>query len=268
MGREVPGGWIAPVQDPLLRRPGILRNAALDQRITLRVLGQVVIGRYEPIRDPAQVDILLGSLAMQTRLPILLIHPRDQATWLLAKSASTELAGLAQVVTLNYSASRELARHRPGLAVPDGGARLVWPGIEPGGPDHPFYQRADLAEADLCARWMARLGQLAVMARGHDRGWDRARRSARRAAARASTERLEQARSAGDTSGELATLNERVASLEGDVDFWEAEAQDLTTKLEGAEKSAAEAEQSRQLAEYWRRQYESARKTTDAPQSS
>ncbi|MGK5641177.1 hypothetical protein ACSNOK_23110 [Streptomyces sp. URMC 126] len=248
MGREVDGGWIAPVQDPMLRRPGLLRTVAADEALRLHVLGQRVTGRYERIRETAQTAVLAESLAGRTRLPILLMHPREDAAWTAARQAAGELIGLAQVVTLNYGTSRELCRLLPEAAVPDGGARLVWPLPAL---SHPAYARAEITEPATRFRWMRTLGELAVVARGSDRGWEAARRAARGTAARRAAERLAAARATGDVTRQLDVYEERVARLEADVAFWEGEAQALTTRLE----AAGDADAARREAEYWRDLY-------------
>ncbi|MDJ0463232.1 hypothetical protein [Streptomyces sp. H27-C3] len=134
MGREIPDGWIAPVQDPQLKRPNLLRAVLGDQGLEVRVLSQLAMGRYERIREESHADVLLNVLALRTRLPILLIHPRDQAGWSAAADASGQLAGLSQVVTLNYVTAQAVRRAHEQVAVPSGGARLGLARPRPGTP--------------------------------------------------------------------------------------------------------------------------------------
>ncbi|MFE7935638.1 hypothetical protein ACFU6S_44350, partial [Streptomyces sp. NPDC057456] len=219
MGREIPDGWIAPVQDPRLRRPNLLRAVLADSGLDVRVLGQRATGRYERIRDDGHAVVLTESLATSTRLPILMVQPRDEAGWAMAAEASGQLAGLAQVVTLNYVTAQAVRRVHAQVAVPSGGARLVWPNLEL---EHPAYSREELSRASFVeSRLMPALAHLSVIARGSDTAWERARQAAYRAAARKSAEQLSRVQATGDKVAELEVLKARTRQLEEDAKFWE-----------------------------------------------
>ncbi|MER6111819.1 hypothetical protein [Streptomyces hirsutus] len=253
MGREIPDGWIAPVQEPRLRRPNLLREVLKDQGLAVRVLGQVATGRYERIRDEGSAAVLLDSLALSTRLPILLVQPRDQAAWNMANDASGQLAGLAQVVTLNYLTVQAVRRVYEQVAVPSGGARLVWPDLNL---EHPAYSREDVCQPSFVERrLMPSLAHLSVIARGSDSAWERARQASYRAGARRAAEQLSRAQATGNKAAELEALNDRVRQLETDAKSWEDMAQSCMEERDKAQSEAASAETLRQERDYWKNQY-------------
>ncbi|MCX2927982.1 hypothetical protein [Streptomyces sp. NEAU-W12] len=253
MGREIPDGWIAPVQDPRLRRPHLLRAVLADEDLDVRVLGQRATGRYERIREEGHAGVLLESLALSTRLPILLVHPRDPAGWNGAAEASGQLAGLAQVVTLNYVTAQAVRRVHEQVAVPSGGARLVWPNL---GLEHPAYSREEVSQASFVERrLMPSLAHLSVIARGSDTAWERARQASYRAGARRAAEQLARAQAAGDRTAELQALKERTQQLEEDARSWEDMAQTCMEERDKAQSEAATAESLRQDRDYWKKLY-------------
>ncbi|PWI10551.1 hypothetical protein DIZ27_11230 [Streptomyces sp. NWU339] len=253
MGRKIPDGWIAPVGDPRLRRPNLLREVLKDRELEVRVLNQVATGRYERIRDEGSAAVLLDSLALSTRLPILLVQPRDQAAWNMAADASGQLAGLAQVVTLNYLTAQAVRRVHEQVAVPSGGARLVWPHL---GLEHPAYSREEVCRQSFVeTQLMPSLGHLSVIARGSDSAWERARQASYRAGARRVAEQLSRAKAAGDKAGELKALNFRVRELEEEAQSWEDMAQSYMEERDKARSEAADAEVLRQDRDYWKNQY-------------
>ncbi|MGY5011486.1 hypothetical protein ACWCY6_25960 [Streptomyces sp. 900105755] len=253
MGREIPDGWIAPVQDPRLKRPNLLRAVLADEELDVRVLGQRATGRYERIREEAHAEVLLESLALSTRLPILLVHPRDPAGWNAAAEASGQLAGLAQVVTLNYVTAQAVRRVHEQVAVPSGGARLVWPNL---GLEHPAYSREEVSQRSFVERrLMPSLAHLSVIARGSDTAWERARQASYRAGARRAAEQLSRAQAAGDRTAELQALKERAQQLEEDAKSWEDMAQSCMEERDKAQSEAAAAEALRQDRDYWKKLY-------------
>ncbi|MFE4213606.1 hypothetical protein [Streptomyces sp. NPDC056844] len=253
MGREIPNGWIAPVQDPTLRRPHLVRAALADGELDMRVLGQRATGRYERIRDGDHAAILTESLATSTRLPILLVHPRDDAGWATAARASEQLAGLAQVVTLNYLTAQAIQRVYTHVAVPNGGARLVWPNLSLG---HPAYARAEVCEQSFVdTTLMPSLAQLSVIARGGDTAWETARQASQRSAARRAAEQLARAQASGNKTAELDVLRNRVQQLDEDARFWENAAQGYMDERDKAQTEAAAAGNLRQERDTWKELY-------------
>ncbi|MEU1789383.1 hypothetical protein ABZ553_26635 [Streptomyces sparsogenes] len=253
MGREIPDGWIAPVQDPALKRPNLLRAVLGDRELEVRVLGQLATGRYERIREEGHAAVLLESLALSTRLPILLVHPRDQLGWNMAAEASGQLAGLAQVVTLNYVTAQAVRRVHQQVAVPSGGARLVWPDLSL---EHPAYSREEVSQPSFVGRrLMPSLAHLSVIARGSDTAWERGRQASYRAAARKAEKQLAHAQAVGDKTAELKALKERTRQLEEDAKSWEDMAQSCMEERDKAQSEAAVAEALRQDRDYWKRLY-------------
>ncbi|MEV7947439.1 PspA/IM30 family protein [Streptomyces rubiginosohelvolus] len=262
MGQEIPSGWLAPIQDPSLYRPNVLGRVCGDEALSLRTLSQVVTGRFEPIRQSEEVSVLAESLAAPTRLPALVIQPRDESAWQLARRASSQLAGLAQVVTLNYATSRALSRELPELQVPDGGALLVWPDLRL---SHPRYSRPEIAVEGMVEHWMRTLAELSVLARGSDRGWDAARQSARATAARRAVAQVEEARRLGDAAAERAALEQRVRELEESVTDWEGLAISEAARADEHVAKAADAAKFEEDATRWRKLYEQERVSIGAP---
>ncbi|MGN9816994.1 hypothetical protein ACTMUQ_16835 [Streptomyces sp. SD11] len=253
MGREIPDGWIAPVQDPRLRRPNILRAVLADSELDVWVLGQRATGRYERIREQGQAAVLSESLAKSTRLPILMVHPRDDAGWDMAAEASGQLAGLAQVVTLNYVTAQAVRRIHAQVAVPSGGARLVWPNLAL---EHPAYSREEVSQASCVdTKLMPSLAHLSVIARGNDTAWETARQAMYRAAARKAAEQLSRAQATGDKAAEVEALAARAGQLEEDAKFWEDTAQVCMDERDKAQTEAATAEGLRLERDEWKKLY-------------
>src|SRR5690606_40064519 len=74
------------------------------------------------------------------------------------------------------------------VAVPSGGARLVWPDL---GLEHPAYSREEVSQTSFVERrLMPSLAHLSVIARGSDTAWERARQASYRAGARRAAEQL------------------------------------------------------------------------------
>ncbi|MEU6623358.1 hypothetical protein ABZ926_21665 [Streptomyces litmocidini] len=262
MGQEIPSGWLAPIQDPSLYRPNVLGRVCGDEALGLRTLSQLVTGRFEPIRQSEQVAVLAESLAAPTRLPALLLQPRDESAWQLARRASSQLVGLAQVVTLNYATSRALSRELPELQVPDGGALLVWPDLRL---SHPRYSRPEIRLEGMVEHWMRTLAELSVLARGSDRGWDAARQSARATAARRAAAQVEEARRLGDAAAERAALEQRVRELEESVSEWEGLAVSEAARADENISKAADAAKFEEDATRWRKLYEQERASSGSP---
>ncbi|UYQ65024.1 hypothetical protein [Streptomyces peucetius] len=253
MGREIPNGWIAPVQDPPIRRPNLLRSVLTDAELDVRVLGQRATGRYERIRDGEHAAILTESLAIRTRLPILLVHPRDDAGWTTAFHAAGQLVGLAQVVTLNYATARAVQRRHAHVAVPDGGARLVWPNLSF---EHLSFTREEVSEDSFVwRRLMPSLAQLSVIARGGDTAWEAARQASHRSAARKAAEQLAAAQARGDRTAERAAFKARVKQLEEAAEFWEAAAEEATKERDKAKADAADSKNLRIERNEWKKLY-------------
>ncbi|MFE2141610.1 hypothetical protein ACFXA3_07615 [Streptomyces sp. NPDC059456] len=256
MGQEIPSGWLSPIQDPPLFRPNVLGVACGDDALSLRTLSQRVTGRFEPIRQIELVSVLAESLASPTRLPTLVMHPRDDDAWQVARRASSQLMGLAQVVTLNYATSQALLHAQPALRVPDGGALLAWPDLSL---SHPSYSRAEVTTDGMVGHWMRTLAELSVLARGSDKGWESARHAAQRAAAKRAAAEVEEARRVGDAAAERKALEQRIRVLEDDVSTWEQLAISEAARAAEFSGKAAEAAKHQEEATRWRQLYQQER---------
>jgi hypothetical protein len=139
------------------------------------------------------------------------------------------------------------------VAVPSGGARLVWPDL---GLEHPVYSREEVSQTSFVERrLMPSLAHLSVIARGSDTAWERARQATYRAGARRAAEQLSRAQAAGDTTAELEALQKRVRQLEEDATSWEDMAQSCMEERDKARDDAATAEALRQDRDYWKNEY-------------
>ncbi|MET8543844.1 hypothetical protein ABZW03_24810 [Kitasatospora sp. NPDC004799] len=267
MGREVLDGWLVGQTDvATVARPGLIRNVLRDPALGLSVLGQKADGRYERIRDEATAYVLVEALAKRARLPIAVLWPRTDDAWKAASRLADQLVGLVQVVTLNYFTVGLLRRAAPAIAVPTGGAVLLWPGMA-GAPV--TCSREELEEGQgeaVRARWMELLGEASVTARGTDAAWARARRATQRAAAYRAEAELVRARESGDKQREIDALNATIDRLKEEVAFCFGEAEQLERERDKYKDEAADAGRFREDARYWREAYEKAR-TSVAPET-
>ncbi|MYT76741.1 hypothetical protein YW3DRAFT_00032 [Streptomyces sp. MnatMP-M77] len=265
MGKEVLDGWlVAQAEVKKVVRPGLIGDVLRNPALELSVLGQKAHGRYERIRDEATTHVLLGALAERTRLPIAVVWPRSDDGWKAASRLAEQLVGLAQVVTINYFVASLVRRAVPQIAVPSGGAALIWPGMA-GAPA--TCSRDELEEGrgeEIRARWMELLGEVSVTARGTDTAWARARRATQRAAALRAEAHLVRARQSGDKQQEIGALRSRIDQLKQELAQWVDEAGHLELERDKYKDEAANAGQLRQEVRYWREEYEKARTSVAA----
>jgi hypothetical protein len=255
MGRRIATGWLSPADVEALHRPWLIARVVRDEALDVRVLGQKIDGRYARIRDTASVGVLVDALQSSSRLPVLIMHPRDESAWELAKVASGGLVGLATVVTLNYTTARALTEAMPHIAVPDGGALLVWPDPDMPPKRHPRNECAGRGPEGMRALWMQQLAELSVVARGFDEGWESARRAERRAARSLAEQQLAEARNSGSSDAQITALTQRLSSLQDDLQFWEEEATQLHAETQELRSKAANAEQVGRERDYWKGLY-------------
>jgi len=257
LGREVTSGWLSPVSIAMLRRPGLLRTVLSDARVRVATLGQVVDGRYVKVYDEHELPVITSAAEATDRLPLLITRPKDDAAWDFARRASNELAGLAQVVCLaSWPSYTGFNATLPLVAVPDGGARLLWPDLD--GARHPDFSRGQIEHEDpshLTQKLMRMLAPLSVVARGQDRGWAEAHQAARRRDANLAAERLNEARAAGDQQAELTALEERNSALQAELDEWVAEHEAQGEQITDLRQRSADAERLAYETAQWKRQY-------------
>jgi len=267
MAREVTDGWLSPVPVEILRRPGIVHRVLADPDLRSTALGQAVDSRFLKIATSAELTPLLNAVRGSTRLPILLTRPQSDAGRTFAFEASKELAGLARVVCLTSRANFERFNAEiPEAAVPNGGARLVWPDLD--NLLHPSYA-ADECEAprpNLAQRIMRVLASLSVIARGVDTGWEESRRAAQSREADAAARSLREARSRGDQAAQLTLLEAEQTRLHAEIEQWVESHEAIDDELRLLKAIAGEAQELRYERDSWKNQFlELAAKKTVEP---
>lgn len=255
MSREHPSGALTPVRATPLFQPGIVREVAEDENLTLAVAGHRVDTRFVMVRDPGDVGELVTTLRSAARLPILLVHMRSLAGRDAAYIASRKLIGLARVVSINQASREALARELPGLAVPFGGARLVWSELEVTGPSVPAAQIEGSDREVLREALMPRLAPVSALANGIDNGWRRVRQASQRSARGEAESRLRLAQETADITGQRDALEEKVVLLEADLEDTRALADAYAAEATELKGMARLAEDRQVELEYWKDLY-------------
>lgn len=251
MARTFPTDWLSPVPPADLRQPGVIHNFLTNEQISLRVRKQRQDGKYIQIRSTAEVETLVDALESDERLPILIVHTRTLPALKAAREAANKLVGLTSVVTVDYSALRQLERKLPNSSPPYAGARLIWSDIS--APTVEFDTR-DVNDTNpdlLRARLMDKLAPISVTSRGVDHIYQRARQEQSAARSDDAKARVEAAAATGDLSVQLKMLEERNQELQIEVKDWQDLAfdaeQEVSQMRERAERAAALEEQVNQL---------------------
>lgn len=257
MGRQTVGGLLTPASVSYLRRPRLLVSVLRDPALLCRAEGQVVDGRFTWINAP-EAEALREALDATRRLPLLLIDGRRPAVQSFGRQAASHLAGLAQVVLVGGSAVVQLRDQLEELeaAIPDGGARLVWPASGLRSPDFADWQLRH--EERAISTLLKMVATASVAARGQNPYLRRAVDAARRQREAAFEHGLAEARAAGDASSEVAALTGRVAELREESEFYADAAQRLEDEV--TELRAAKSE-----AQYWKAQALAAQQAAASP---
>lgn len=229
LGRESFDGLMSPVSVHYLRRPGLLSSAVRDQDLRLSYRGQVVTGRYEWINPPI-AQVVPEVLAVEKRLPILLVDGGDENAKNFGSAAATQLTGLAEVLLVDRRSRGVVSTYLDAIGAPlaDNEARLVWPVLTA---RHPNFW--DLARIDAIISTLMRIvGPVSVTARGTNRLRLLASEEGRREREAAFQSALAEAAARGDHSAELEMLRARVAELDGELGQWMEEVEQLTKEYE------------------------------------
>lgn len=271
IGRETTNQRLIPVGATDIYQPGILRLLDKDEALTLRARGQLVNGRYIPVKTAAEASAVADILTGEDRLPLALIHVRSTDTWDLARELSRKLLGLVRTVTLNFETSRVIAEAHPEVRVPFGGLAIAWPGL--GAPPLTLSAErlSDLGVEEIRRVLAQRLGALAALGNGEDAAWRRVRSLAENARLAELSEQASRAREGGDKDGEISALQQQVEALEEAKAELEAIGEDALQQAETSARLARQLEsernQAREEAEMWQTSYRdlSAGKSVDAP---
>ncbi|KRF44600.1 hypothetical protein ASH01_11450 [Terrabacter sp. Soil811] len=255
MSREFSGGALTPVRDTSVFQPGVVRAAAMDEQLVLRIGGQRIDERFAMVRSAEEACELVAALRDPARLPVLLVHLRTLAGRDAAFVASRKLIGLVRVVTLNYTTREAVEAAIPGLLVPFGGAQLVWSDLGASGISVSSVQIQKAGREVLRDALMPRLAPVSALARGTDEGWRQARRAAQRAARMDADARLRLAQEAADVGAQSEALEEKVRLLEAELADTQALAEAYSAEADDLRALARSAEDLRAQVEYWRGQY-------------
>ena len=133
MGRDT-DGLITPTNLNRLRRPGLFQSLH-RQGLVLHVAstGQPVDGRYMHVGGEEELQVVIESVQVDRRLPIIMVGMSGDS-YDFAAQLARETIGLAQVVTVSrYLVSRadELLRSAisGNVRLDEGGVSVIWPGV-------------------------------------------------------------------------------------------------------------------------------------------
>lgn len=229
LGRESVDGLLSPVSVQFLRRPGLLSSALRDDDLRLTYQGQLIDGRYEWI-NPPQAAVVPEVIAIEKRLPILLVDGGDEHAKDLGSAAANQLSGLAQVLLIDRRSRARIAAYLDsiGAPLPDHGARLVWPILNT---RHPEFW--DLGRTETIVNTLMKIvAPVSVTARGTNRLRVMAAEESQREREASFQTALAEAVARGGQSAELDVLRDRVAELVGEVAQWVEEVERLTRENE------------------------------------
>lgn len=255
ISREYLGGALTPIRNTSVFQPGIVASVAHDESVLLRIGAQRLDARFEMVKTLQEAEVLIEALRAPSRLPIVLVHIRSNAGRDAAYIAGRKLIGLARVVTLNFATRQAVLQALPNVAVPFGGARLVWSDVRAPGVDLEAGRIAEHDREYLRSVLMPRLAPISALTRGSDEGWRVARLAVQRAARVDANARIQLAQEAADTGAERDALLEKVGLLETEL----VEAQELADSyardVETLESNATAIEDLQSQVEYWRDLY-------------
>lgn len=249
------GGALTPVGFTPVFQPGIVGTVARDSDLHLLVGGQSVSDRYLQLPSPQLVADFAKMLDGTQRLPVLLVNTRSQPAWNFAREVAWKLVGLVRVVTLaNYTCGR-LAALRPHIAVPPGGARLVWSDTHTPGPTWSEERVLSSETEELRASVMRVVAPLSALYRGTDHLWQDARRRVQRAEAGRLAERVAAAQSSADQSELVVALQSQVVALISERDDFEHLAEEYSREADSVRDRAERLDSAESEAKYWRELY-------------
>ncbi|UVJ40537.1 hypothetical protein [Arthrobacter sp. CJ23] len=257
LAREESSGRLSPLAATSIFQPGLVRILLDDPQIIVRSSGQRLDSRYLQVRTPDDVVVWSEALQDRKRLPIILVHPRSDETWTLAATLARKLIGLARVATVNFRTAQSLRALNPSVAVPFGGALLIWSDCTLKGPAWTQNVIDSRTAPVILQEAMRHLAAVSALVRGSDAGWRKTRAAVDKIASAELEGRLNVARSTGNKADELAALNETIKKLQADVETWRGLTEAEELRANSLEQDAESARRYQEEASYWREQYTS-----------
>ncbi|MBG6184726.1 hypothetical protein IWX65_002704 [Arthrobacter sp. CAN_A214] len=175
MAREVQTSGLTPASSVDLHQPSLIPMLVENDRLSVRVDGQIQDGKYLQVRSSGDVEELSRALTSDTRLPILLLHTRTLEAQAVAQRASSRLIGLVRVVTLDYKATRLLHELNNAILVPYSGGVLVWADSTAAALEISPSAVNSVDRDSLRSKLVALVAPLSVLTRGKDEVFRKAR---------------------------------------------------------------------------------------------
>lgn len=255
LSREDLSGQLSPLQATRIYQPRIIRNLSADKNLKIYAAGQHLDDRYLQIRSLSELDPWVEAINNKHRLPLILVHPRSDEAWNLARKMATGLVGLARVATVNFHTAKAIGSIVTGASVPFGGARLLWSDSRIDGLAWTQSDIDDKSSDGVLNSAMQALSSVSAASRGADVGWRRAREAGDRLNAEQLRVKLLEAKKGGNFGIQVEALSQENYRLNAELIQWmdlaqseEIRANTLTTGAESAGKFEQEAQ-------YWKEQY-------------
>ncbi len=259
IGRSAARRRLVPVESTEVYQPRILRILDQDYSLSLHAEGQIVSGRYIPVKTAQEADAVTEALWSDDRLPLALIHVRSPKSWALARELSRKLLGLVRTVTVNFETARVIAGRCPEVKVPFGGMAIAWPGLSAGVLTLSARSLDELEVEEVRQVLAQRVGALAALGNGEDRAWRKMRSLAGDAQMEELSERASRARVGGDLEGEISVLKQKIEALESAKSELEEIGEEALQQADqnklNARRLESERNNAREEAKMWKKSY-------------
>lgn len=259
ISRQTMSQRLVPVDATDVYQPGILRSLDQDEHLTLRARGQLVNGRYIPVRTTAEAQAVAEIVPSEDRLPLALVHVRSTETWDLARELSGKMLGLVRTITVNFQTASALGIEHSEARVPFGGLAIVWPGLGAHSLKLSAERLRELGAKETRRILTKRLGAIAALSHGTDIEWRRVRAAAENARMTELSDQAERAREGGDKEGEATALQKQVEALQTVKAELEAIGEDALQQADASAGLArhleSERNQARAEAQMWQDSY-------------
>lgn len=247
IGRETIRQRLVPVGTTDIYQPGILGSLDRDMHLALRARGQLVNGRYLPVKTAVEASAVAEVLSVENRLPLAIIHVRSTETWDIAGQLSRKLLGLVRTVTVNFDTARAIREAHPEAEVPFGGLAIVWPGFGAPSLRYTAEQLSTLGVDTVHHDLTRRIGGLAALGNGEDTEWRRVKAIAEKARLDELSLLAVKAREGGDKEGEISALKQQIEALQEAADELETIGEEALQQADANARLAQQFESERDL---------------------